>query len=390
MRVRQIRQAVSEDSLFRVLSEWCINGAGHSKWRLRIISAFVSGEAIRALEPLVDVFLADGNVVEIIFGVDRNGTDRFAVRRLFALATAYPGQVIVSLFHAPSRSSIFHPKLYILTNEKALSGVVGSANLTLSGLGSNLESLVLYEEFKLADQLPRVLMSIWETFANPKPPLRDQFLRKLDRTLASQLVAKLPKRSREETASKSNGAGLWEPLSRVKLPRSQKIGGRIPVPRSTKAYMIYEIMTETRSTQMQIPLSVVEDFCGVPRDEPAESEVSIITGGSLSQPILRPVVISQGNEGKRLMRRLEMPTIRQLERNLVAVFIKLANRNGFAYKLCPRDSKWYQTANSLLAAHGQQGNAERRYYIGEPGDGLWARTNAFLGLRKLRQGGVDL
>jgi hypothetical protein len=142
--------------------------------------------------------------------------------------------------------------------------------------------------------------------------------------------------------------------------------------------MIYDIMHETRSTQMQIPLAVVEEFFGIPRESPAEIEVSIITGGTLSQPITRPVVISQGESGRRLMRRLEMPTIRQLARPLTAVFLKLGRASAFAYVLCPQGSRQHRVTDALLDAHGQQGAGERRYYIGRPGDRLWQQVRSVL------------
>jgi HKD family nuclease len=142
-KIRHVKQAITQDSLFRVLSDWCVAGAGEVTWELRMLSAFVSGGGVRALEPLLDMFLADGNRVEVIFGIDRSGTDRDAIRRLYALSTAYPGQALINVFQAPARSSIFHPKLYLLRKPKAFSGVIGSSNWTLSGLGANLESLLL-------------------------------------------------------------------------------------------------------------------------------------------------------------------------------------------------------------------------------------------------------
>jgi hypothetical protein len=144
--------------------------------------------------------------------------------------------------------------------------------------------------------------------------------------------------------------------------------------------MLYEIMNETRSTQMQIPLAVVEECFGVDRHAPAEIEVSIITANSLSQPVVRPLVILSGIGGRRLMRRLEMPTIRHLERPLTALFVKLGMPQAFAYALFPRGTKWHRMTDALLTSHGQQGGGERRYYIGKPADGLWNRVRKTIGI----------
>lgn len=172
MDVRRIRQAETQDSLFGVLSGWCRDGAGERDRRIRLLSAFVTGGAARAISPLIDVFLADGNAVQVIFGVDRNGTDKDAVARLFAIHEAYPQQVTVSVFEAPSAVAIFHPKLYLYSKGAELrSGVIGSANLTVGGLANNFESLLLYDRLQATDREARELEAIWDTFAHPAPPL---------------------------------------------------------------------------------------------------------------------------------------------------------------------------------------------------------------------------
>src|SRR5690606_12954189 len=109
--LRAIRQGVTEQSLFSVLAGWCRAGAGQQDHTLQTLSAFASGSGVLAVAPLLDVFLADGNRVEIIVGIDLNGTDKAALRHLFSLAEAYQKQCSVRVFHAPSREAIFHPKL---------------------------------------------------------------------------------------------------------------------------------------------------------------------------------------------------------------------------------------------------------------------------------------
>src|ERR1700677_2138562 len=103
MNSRVIRQGVSEDSLFGVIAEWCKEGAGKRNCRLRFMSAFATGGGVGALAPLLDVFLSEGNTIDVIIGVDRKGTDQRALLLLDALRHAYPAQCQVSVFHAPAR-----------------------------------------------------------------------------------------------------------------------------------------------------------------------------------------------------------------------------------------------------------------------------------------------
>jgi len=139
-----------------------------------------------------------------------------------------------------------------------------------------------------------------------------------------------------------------------------------------------DVLTETRSTQMQIPLEIVENFFRVRRRDAANLKVSIWTDTGLSQPITRTLVISQGPRHDRLMRRLEMPQIRGLARPLAVLFARLSGKRRFAFRLISRRSKDYREANRLLAKHGEQGGAERRFVIGTTADALWPRAKKFL------------
>lgn len=381
MAITTIRQAVSEASLFRVLSDWCTAGAGNKSHSLKILTAFVSNKGIEAISPFIDVFLADGNHVDIIFGIDRGGTNRDAIRRLRALQTAHIQRVSVSLFRAPAAGSIFHPKLYLYDTGREISFVLGSANLTLSGLGSNLESLLLFEKVARNSQTARAVSEIWSLFAEPRPPLPANALRALEQRLVNELLRTLPRRSSQENRTATNEVEyLWRPLSRVALPRSGvRLQRRRTLASATEDdYLLMDILRETRETQMQIPLDIVEGFFGVGRRDPATLRVSVVADDTLTHPIERPLVISSGQEHARLMRRLEMPQIKGLQRPLAVVFLRLQGRRNFAYLLVARETRKYRLANRILNAHGQQGNKERRYYIGRKNDSVWSQVNRLL------------
>jgi HKD family nuclease len=375
-----IKQATSKHSLFSELSKWCTQGAGKKTSSLKILSAFASGKGIEALTPFFDIFLADGNTVEVIFGIDRNGTDRDAVLRLYALQKAYPWQFSAKYFHAPSRSAIFHPKLYIYKGFGRLNYILGSANLTYSGLGSNFESLQLFENLGEASILARQAQSIWQIYATPTKPLLPEFLHVLSEKEVAKLIKKLPRHSEEDKKVKSGQVSkLWKPLSKISLPRSgEKLTSnrRLRLPLHSK-YLVMDVLTETRRTQMQIPLAVIRDFFDFQVDAPAEIKISLITDMGLSQPILRKVVIS-GLNHKRLMRRLEMPQIRDLPRPLVVVFVKLGGSDSFAYYLVQQSSSEYKPIYKLLDQVGQQGAGQRRYYIGNRGDANWPTFSTLL------------
>lgn len=378
---RAIQQGITEDSLFSVIANWCKEGAGQKHYVLQILSAFASGSGVTAITPLLDIFLADGNAVEIIVGVDRNGTDKAALKNLHSLASAYEKQCSVHVFQAPSKQSIFHPKLYLLRTRSAISCVIGSPNLTCGGLSSNFESMLLFGDCKIDSVVATNAISIWDTFSQPKAPLKIQYLRELSGSYLDTLLKRMPETPKQEFKETETAVrDLWRPISRLPLPRSTKVKQRTKVVPTTKTagFLLMDVLQETRFTQMQIPLSVVgEFFCVEPR-KPADLSVSIWTQTGISQPIIRTLVISQGPKKNRLMRRLEMPQIRGLARPLAVVFVHLPGRRRFAFHLIPSHSKGYKLADRILEREGQQGAAERRYIIGSLTEKKWSSVKALL------------
>ena len=378
--MKQVRQAVTEESLFLEMQQWCREGAGRKRDTLQIMSAFASGPAVEALEPFFDVFLSDGNKIEIIVGIDRNGTTRDAISRLYELQHAYTKQITCHVFNAPSNIAIFHPKLYLYHTSKTISAMIGSANLTLGGLGNNFESIFLYRDISSQSVEAKHLMNTWNTFANPQHPLQTRFLRPLTASYARDLMRRLPTSSRMEQADPKNGVkALWKPISRVHLPRSHApVQGRVRVPhKQIGAFLLIDVLTETRETQMQIPLAVVEGFFGLRKDEEGVIRLSQIRAGHLTQPIERKIVKSGG------MRRIEMPQITGKVRPLAAIFLRL-RRQQFAVAVVSQKTPGYRVVNRLLRDSGQQpDHAVRRYYIGTARDQLLPSLQTVLGATAL-------
>jgi HKD family nuclease len=374
--VKQIKQAVTEKSLFLELQHWCRQGAGKKRHLIQIMSAFASGPAVEVLEPFFDVFLSDGNAIEIIIGIDRNGTSRGAIDRLYELQHAYTKQISCRVFHAPSNISIFHPKLYLFHTTETLSAMIGSANLTLGGLAHNFESIFLYRDISRSSNEAKQIVEAWNTFADLKHPLKSEFLRPLTTSYARELMRKLPERSQMEKPTFTGGVkAIWKPISRISLPRSGRIvRKRAQMPRNQiREVLVIDVLKETRETQMQFPLAIVEGFFGLKKNERGDVHLSQIRGGQLSQPIERRIVKSGG------MRRIEMPQIAGKTRPLAAVFLRF-KRNQFSVMVLPQRTPAYRIVNQLLSKHGQQPKyAIRRYYVGAGSDRLLAPLRAVLG-----------
>lgn len=99
---------------------------------LKMAVAFARTSGIRELELALRSFRAAGGMVEAYVGIDLMGTTYEALAALLESTDA------LYVVHAES-SQTYHPKLYSLTSETSGLLLVGSANLTHSGLFSNAE-----------------------------------------------------------------------------------------------------------------------------------------------------------------------------------------------------------------------------------------------------------
>jgi len=377
MKTRMVRQAATEDCLFKIIAQWCGKGSSRSGRSIHILSAFASGSGVAALSPCFDMFLAKDNLVEIVFGIDRAGTDMEAVQRLYDLQRTHHCALQGYVLNAPSRHGIFHPKLYVHRRGKHMDFVIGSANMTSGGLGSNFESLLLFENVPETSTEAKHIWNIWSMFKYPAPPLAPRYLKPLTAAELACLREKLPPRQQSDRhAADQKAAALWKPFSHVTYLKSAPLRRRKPIKASLLQgdYLLMDVLGETRETQMQLPLSVVEGFFNTKRDETTEIEVAIVGPDGLTQPLRRPLVKS----GKS-MRRIEVPGIKNLARSLAVFFIRLRGRNKFAYRIIPRETKPYRDADQLLARYGQQEkHKKRRYIIGRKKDDVWPNVKALL------------
>jgi HKD family nuclease len=370
--MRQIRQAVSEDCVFRVLSGWCTENASLSGCTIKILSAFVSAGAVEVFEPFFDRFLSSSNRIEMIVGLDLNGTDTNALRRLLSLSNAYHSQVDVRVWTAAQKSSLFHPKLYICTTADSMSAIVGSANFTRSGICNNLESVFAIENVPLNCNSAQTLNATWDMFSNPTKPLKREFLKRLDFALYRELSKVLYSESMEDSNSRSpSRQSLWKIASALPSNSGFKPVSRSKLRLQSTDYMLMDILNETRSTQVQPTAHIMERFFRVSGVDEAELSLQIVTSEGLSIPIQRHVVTS------RYMRRIEIPQIRDLPRPCGSFWLKLNGSNKYAYRIITRSESHFQIFDKVLRERNQ-GTGERRYYLGRTGDEVWQTVSQFI------------
>jgi len=128
-----VLQAVTDrfhaDELRKLLSK--------SDWERVLVSvAFVRQDGVDALAPSLENI---GKVSTFFVGIRNGVTSVQGLRRLLDLG------VRVVVVDTASRATIFHPKVFLAERQTSASLIIGSANLTFSGLHNNVEAGALLD-----------------------------------------------------------------------------------------------------------------------------------------------------------------------------------------------------------------------------------------------------
>lgn len=131
--------------------------------RLRFAVAYAQESYDSILGKALRNFVKKGGDVEAVIGVDSRGTSAKALKKLLKICD--PSAVFV--YHNPANAT-FHPKFYILSDEKSAFIIVGSSNLTVGGIANNFEVNIAIElDLKLRKDVS-VLNSFDELFEDMK------------------------------------------------------------------------------------------------------------------------------------------------------------------------------------------------------------------------------
>jgi len=246
----------------------------------RALVAFVRANELTAMIwNAIEKFCERGGRIDWIVGTDLGGTDPESLRRLFTIQQRNPGSR-VRIMKLPG-GAVFHPKFYWVSSPTQHFAIIGSANCTRGGLGSNLEvSLAIRAASRLAEFAPvgQMLKELWEAVDKPRPPLDSSSLIALDDSVIAQI-------SVYSTAMKRVTARRpVHPLARHVRRRSQPVG-------LNGQYLVMELTMEQgpgRMTQVQPPRPVWKAYFHVNLENPGNLNLRLERPGSRYQ--MRSVV----------------------------------------------------------------------------------------------------
>jgi HKD family nuclease len=119
--------------------------------------AFASNSGVRQLIPFIDSSKHRYKELTFYIGVDDNGTSKEALQQLI------DNSIQTYIFHTQS-AMIFHPKIYLFEGKSWTRLVVGSTNLTNSGLFVNVEAAVSMDFRPTDPQGKKIITQIKEYY----------------------------------------------------------------------------------------------------------------------------------------------------------------------------------------------------------------------------------
>jgi len=328
-------------------------------WRFRVLVAFIKRNGLSLLEPELTTFLENKGKAQWIVGIDCGGTSPDALEYLFGLSRTYPGQVDAKVFSAGSQFHVFHPKLYLLDFKHRLIAWLGSANATAGGMFLNCECITEFAIDRNADlREANLLDGVWDSYATSSQYLYD---------LTPQIISKIaelhgPEQSAEAWEPPPHALKSVAPSGLPRLPRVPRLTMSLrqasqPILQTEGEELIMEILQETRDTQVQIPVEVLEKYFGVRQGERARISLRYKEGGQTKAIKHRSIIYPTSHV------RVEMETISGLTRPLIAVFHRdPAREDTYEYELLKNGTKGYRRMRRLLKK-GKRTSRTSRWYL---------------------------
>ncbi|WP_020474144.1 phospholipase D family protein [Zavarzinella formosa] len=142
--------------------------------------AWVRRSGLRHLTPSITDFLNRGGEARFVIGIDIENTSKEGLQALLDL----PGNITTFIHHNEHPSVTFHPKVYVFSNDDHARLIIGSNNLTESGLYTNTEA-GLQVDAAVTDPVIVQMHAAIDSWCDTT----QGFAKKLDAALLAQLEA---------------------------------------------------------------------------------------------------------------------------------------------------------------------------------------------------------
>lgn len=146
------------------------------------ISAFASESGIYGLSGHLAIAKKNFKNLNLIVGIDLEGTSKEALEEILGLS-------INSYIFYQKEQPVFHPKIYLFEGPKEVKIILGSSNLTSTGLFTNIESSMIVE-FDSADKEGIALLTELKDYYKSLFNFSDPNLFKINTSVISDFYSK--------------------------------------------------------------------------------------------------------------------------------------------------------------------------------------------------------
>jgi HKD family nuclease len=177
-------------------------------------SAFASQAGIYGLSGHINSAKKNYKEFTIIIGIDQGGTSKEALEEILSLN-------IESYIFYQKENPIFHPKFYLFEGKNDVKIILGSSNLTGTGLFTNIESSLLVE-FNQTDKDGLTLLSELKTYYKFLLNFTDPNIFKIDKKVINNffLDGIVPdEATRKRNYSKDSSTSTGKKLNKSKVPK---------------------------------------------------------------------------------------------------------------------------------------------------------------------------
>ncbi|OWP57530.1 MAG: hypothetical protein B2I17_00080 [Thermoplasmatales archaeon B_DKE] len=306
---------------------------------------------------------------KIFIGVDNNGTSKEA------LSLLKDSIAKVKIMHTINERIIFHPKIYIFGGDVRARLVLGSSNLTHTGLFENSEASIVIDFDKFDLDNTQIASSIKRIIDKPEDIFRisqQELTQELIELLVS--IGKVPSeknRTESYTGAATNtnennkeqnkvNSKNWEKYEALFPPVERKFSGHKLKPKKlrgtiegyiSKSVLVAEIPKGgPRWNQANFDIDTFKNFFDLnPGDRKGISLVPILENGTTGKAESRQnVTVKSHNYRIEIGKAAHLPY--PLSRRPICVFIKNKN-NEFLYQLYLPGTKTYSELTDILDAH---------------------------------------
>lgn len=252
---------------------------------LRVLVAFAKGTGVGLISLALEKFIQGGGAIEVIVGLDMDGTSPDALESLVGLGAT------VFVFGVKGDRT-FHPKVMMFDTDPPdqFAVVVGSNNWTPGGLDSNFEAALEVtakrSESAAARELGEQVEELWRTYRTPRSPLAaERHLKLVTAQKLSRWAKDMPKGfakgapdQRKSTLAEHLFSAVKEALPRKPLrrpPRRQQTASVVATtagqtgasgPAVTLPDTLYLVVTgdeTSRGGEIQVPTDALSEYFGV-------------------------------------------------------------------------------------------------------------------------------